>query len=109
LIYSIVLAIEGCCGHARLKCFRLAYGWPVDETVANIHQLCADEKLPPVGLTRRSWVGWEAGDAVRRDYQDLICRLFRTGPVQLGFATDYTPTAEEAAWGAPPKSPVTPL
>ncbi|WP_239335308.1 hypothetical protein [Frankia sp. CiP3] len=91
LLFQITLEIEACCGHPRLKCFRLAHGWTVDRAVANLHQLTADLGLKPTGLTRRSWLDWETGNGMRRDYQDVVCRLFDTGPVQLGLASDYTP------------------
>jgi tetratricopeptide (TPR) repeat protein len=98
-------AIAGCCGHTRLKAFRLAHGWSVEETVRRLHELAASVGAGPLGLAARSLVDWEAGDAMRRDYQDLLCRLYRTGPVQLGLAVDYTPPPEEAAPAASPGLP----
>jgi hypothetical protein len=91
LLHTIVQTIADCCGHNRLKCFRLAHGWTVDQAVAHVHRLCTDQQLPAVSLTRRSWTDWENSAGVSPHYQDLLCRLFHTGPVQLGFATDYTP------------------
>jgi hypothetical protein len=52
--------------------------------------MCDREGVKRRGLTERSWRQWEAGDRPSRDYEDLLCRLFGTGPVQLGFASDYT-------------------
>ena len=75
----------------RLKCFRLARGWTVEEAIAQFHRMCDREGLRRRGLTERSWREWEAGARPDRDYTDLLCRLFETGPVQLGFARDYTP------------------
>jgi hypothetical protein len=75
----------------RLKCFRLARGWTVEEAISRFHQMCDREGLRRRGLTERSWREWEAGARPDRDYTDLLCRLFETGPVQLGFARDYTP------------------
>lgn len=85
--------IIACCGHRPIKAFRLAFGWTVREAVERasaVHQAAR-------GLSERSWLGWEAGGGISRDYQDVICQLFRTGPVQLGLATDYS-----AAAGAEP-------
>ncbi|WP_370021743.1 XRE family transcriptional regulator [Planotetraspora sp. GP83] len=42
-------------------------------------------------MVARSWREWEATAIPDRDYQDLLCRLFSTGPVQLGFGNDYSP------------------
>lgn len=75
----------------RLKCFRLARGWTVEEAITHFHDMCDREGLRRRGLTERSWREWEAGSRPDRDYTDLLCRLFETGPVQLGFARDYTP------------------
>ncbi|GAP32164.1 hypothetical protein NSK11_contig00144-0006 [Nocardia seriolae] len=55
--------------------------------------MCRREKLKPRGLVVRSWMEWEAGARPSFDYQDLLCRLFRTSPVQLGWAVDYAPTS----------------
>jgi hypothetical protein len=52
--------------------------------------MCDRDGFKRRGLTERSWRQWEAGDRPSRDYEDLLCRLFDTGPVQLGFAADYT-------------------
>jgi hypothetical protein len=75
----------------RLKCYRLANGWTVEEAIGRFHGMCDREGLRRRGLTERSWREWEAGSRPDRDYTDLLCRLFETGPVQLGFARDYTP------------------
>ncbi|MGW2327797.1 tetratricopeptide repeat protein [Streptomyces sp. NPDC001700] len=50
-------------------------------------------------MSERSWKDWEAGVLPSADYQDLLCRLFVTGPVELGFARDYSPVpaADEIA------------
>ncbi|MFI1436735.1 tetratricopeptide repeat protein [Streptomyces lydicus] len=97
LISKIAAEIEDHCGHRRLKCHRLAMGWTVAQAVAAAHQLVEDEHLPKVGLSERSWKDWEAGGLPSPDYQDLLCRLFATSPVELGFARDYSPTPEADA------------
>ncbi len=90
LLHDIAQEIRHCCGHSSLKAHRLAYGWTVTAAVAALHTMCKDHKLGTRGLTPRSWLQWEAGDNPNSDYQGLLCRLFTTGPVQLGFATDYS-------------------
>ncbi|GAA0990350.1 hypothetical protein GCM10009555_075920 [Acrocarpospora macrocephala] len=79
---------------SRLKCMRLANGWTVEEAIERFHDMCDRSQIKRRGLSERSWREWEAGARPDREYTDLLCRLFETGPVQLGFARDYTP--EEA-------------
>jgi hypothetical protein len=108
LLREITREIRECCAHSWLKAHRLAHDWTVEEAVAAFHEMCAARKLGTRGLTVRSWTEWEAGANPNADYQDLLCRLFATGPVQLGFATDYSdqdsvPQVEE------PEAPALPL
>jgi tetratricopeptide (TPR) repeat protein len=86
--------IRSCCGHPPLKAHRLAKGWTVEKAVESLHEMCAQEDLGARGLTVRSWMEWENQHLPSADYQDLLCRLFQTGPVQLGFARSYTPRGE---------------
>ncbi|WP_228449866.1 tetratricopeptide repeat protein [Streptomyces alkaliterrae] len=105
LVAEIAGQIAEHCGHRLLKCRRLAMGWTVAQAVAAAHQLVEDENLAKVGLSERSWKDWEAGGLPSPDYQDLLCRLFATNPVGLGFAHDYSPPkAEENSplWSAGP-------
>jgi len=95
LVELIAKEIEAHCGHRRLKCFRLATAWTVVQAVQAAHDLVEQAGLRRVGLTERSWKDWEAGKAASPEYQDLLCRLFLTGPVQLGLAADYSPPADE--------------
>ncbi len=97
LLAQVAAAIVDHCGHRPIKAFRLAYGWTVAQAVAAVHELCHRENLGTRGLHERSWKEWEAGGHPGADYRDLLCRLFRTGPVQLGFATDYTPTTDNVS------------
>jgi hypothetical protein len=91
-LHEIANRIHGCCGHVPLKCHRLARGWSVTKAIDEFHEMCdMDPQRKRRGLTERSWRQWESGDNCDRDYQDLLCRLFSTGPVQLGFAKDYGP------------------
>ncbi|MEU8785956.1 tetratricopeptide repeat protein [Streptomyces sp. NPDC048637] len=92
LIAKIAAEIADHCGHRRLKRRRLAMGWTVAQAVAAAHQLVETEGLAKVGMSERSWKDWEAGVLPSSDYQDLLCRLFATSPVGLGFARDYSPT-----------------
>ncbi|MFC9067166.1 MULTISPECIES: tetratricopeptide repeat protein [Streptomyces] len=94
LIVQIARAIADHCGHRLLKCRRLAMGWTVTQAVRAAHDLVEAEQLGKVGLSERSWKDWEAGVLPSPDYQDLLCRLFTTNPVELGFAHDYSPPAQ---------------
>ncbi|MGH8901549.1 MAG: XRE family transcriptional regulator [Egibacteraceae bacterium] len=101
LLHEIAREIRECCGHGWLKAHRLAWSWTVAEAVAALHEMCKERKLGSRGLTGRSWLQWEAGAKPNGDYQDLLCRLFATGPVQLGFATDYRSQGVEEPAAAP--------
>ena len=91
LVAVIAAQIAEHCGHRLLKCRRLAAGWTVAQAVEATHDFVEQEGLTKVGLTVRSWKDWEAGQLPNSDYQDLLCRLFTTNPVELGFACDYSP------------------
>ncbi|MER6178550.1 hypothetical protein [Streptosporangium sp. NPDC001681] len=82
--------IHTCCGHSLLKSHRLAHGWTVPETLVQLAAIGQAAGLPLRGTADRAWRRWESGHHPDSDYQDRISRLFSTGPVQLGFATDYT-------------------
>ncbi|MEV5407293.1 XRE family transcriptional regulator [Thermopolyspora sp. NPDC052614] len=98
VIHVIATEIRQCCGHHPLKCFRLASGWSsAEKAVRAMHRMCQEQGLGARGLTKRSWLDWESGHRPGADYLDLLCRLFQTGPVELGFATDYTPGIKTAA------------
>lgn len=101
LVVAIATEIETHCGHCRLKCRRLAMGWTVAQAVAAAHQFVADEQLAKVALSERSWKDWEAGVLPCPDYQDLLCRLFASNPVALGFARDYSPAPAASELGPP--------
>ncbi|MFD5696513.1 XRE family transcriptional regulator [Streptomyces lasiicapitis] len=98
LVAVIAAEIEAHCAHRRLKCRRLARGWTVTQAVQATHDLVETAGLAKVGLSERSWKDWEAGSLPSPDYQDLLCRLFATNPVELGFAHDYTPEDELSSW-----------
>lgn len=90
LLNDVAQKIHACCGYRLLKAHRLARGWSVTDAVAQLADFSEAAGLGARGADERSWRRWEKKhpDA---DYQDRLCRLFETGPVQLGFATDYTP------------------
>ncbi len=89
---ELISGIAVCCGHTPLKCHRLARGWDVPTTVEMILSLAAEEKIRGFACAPRSLLDWEAGAGMRAQAMDLLCRLYRTGPVQLGLAHDYSPT-----------------
>ncbi len=102
LLRRIALEIHGHCRYRLLKAHRLAWGWTVEQAVERLLAVARAQGLGERGLTVRSWTQWEAPRGGRRpsgEYQDLLCRLFRTGPVQLGLAADYTEPHEGAARG----------
>lgn len=102
LRHAIARQIVTCCAHSGLKSHRLAWGWTVEQAVNACHAMCHEQKLGARGLTERSWLGWEAGGLPNGDYRDLLCRLFQTGPVALGFGHDYTPEPAHAVVSKPP-------
>ncbi|MEV7010443.1 hypothetical protein [Streptosporangium sp. NPDC051022] len=103
VIQQMVEEIHTCCPQQSwFKCRRLAHGWTVEEAIEHFHALCDREGIKRRGLTERSWREWEAGARPDRDYTDLLSRLFETGPVQLGFANDYTPEELRSMTSAQP-------
>lgn len=92
VLHRIAEQIQACCGIHALKAHRRAWGWTVERAVERFHAMCAEQGLGARGLVARSWQGWEAGDgSPNDDYRDLLCRLFQTSAVRLGFASDHTP------------------
>ncbi|MFC4060228.1 hypothetical protein ACFOWE_18140 [Planomonospora corallina] len=90
-LHELAERIHTCCGHTRLKSARLARGWSIPDVLARLAELADDAGLPARGTDERRWRRWEQGERPDDDYRDRLARLFATGPVQLGFATDYTP------------------
>lgn len=101
LIEQITETVAEHCGHRLLKARRIACGLTVEQAVAGVHAFLEDHRLPPVGLTERSWKDWEAGRTPSPEYADLLARFFATGPVQLGLAVDYSPAAAPIALSEP--------
>ena len=100
LISQIAADIVAQCGVTRLKSYRLAQGWTVDQAIDEFHRMCRRENLPRRALTKRSWMEWEAGGRPAWDYQDLVARLFRSSAVQLGWASDYSPAGSATLRGS---------
>jgi tetratricopeptide (TPR) repeat protein len=107
LVSQIAAEIVARCGVTRLKAHRLGRGWTIAEAVTAFHRMCRQENIKPRGLTERSWMEWESGGRPSFDYQDLVSRLLQASPVQLGWATDYSPAGAPGshATGAPPRPP----
>ncbi len=89
LLHAIAAEIQSCCGQVPLRAYRLAYGWTIAAAIRALHSRCTDDGLSHPGVSKRAWQDWEAGKRPNRHNQDLLCRLFGTGPVELGFAQDY--------------------
>jgi tetratricopeptide (TPR) repeat protein len=94
LLHAVAREITERCGHTLFKAHRLAWGWTVPEAVDAFHTMCRRENIKPRGLVARSWLEWEAGGRPNWDYQDLLSRLFHANPVQLGWASDYSPAED---------------
>ncbi|MEU9835918.1 tetratricopeptide repeat protein [Streptosporangium sp. NPDC048047] len=95
VLHDLARQIAACCGHSPLKSARLARGWTVAQAVAQLLQAGKAAGLPERGVEVRAWRRWENGQHPGADYQDRLARLFQSGPVQLGFAVDYTPHPPE--------------
>ncbi|MFD8563387.1 hypothetical protein ACFV1N_39445 [Streptosporangium canum] len=92
LLHDIAQHIHTCCGHSLLKSARLARGWTAPEAVEHLTAVTQTAGLPLRGADERTWRKWESRQQhPDSDYQDRLARLFETGPVELGLATDYTP------------------
>lgn len=91
MLHTVAMEIADECGHSLFKAHRLAWGWTIPEAVKAFHTMCRIEKIKPRGLVARSWLEWEAGGRPSWDYQDLLSRLFSANPIQLGWASDYSP------------------
>jgi len=95
-LHDLARVIAERCGCRPFKAHRLAWGWSIAEAVEAFHVMCRQEGFVPRGLVARSWFEWESGNRPSWDYQDLLSRLFKTNPVRLGWAGDYTPAAGPA-------------
>ena len=73
------------CGCSRLRAHRLARGWTLDQLVgAMVATTGVGERLVPSRISR-----WERGaEEPSTGYRDALCRVYQTGPVDLGLAQD---------------------
>ena len=79
-------AIVAHCGHSRLRAFRLARGWPLTQVINEMVTVAGvGQRLVASRVSR-----WERSEErPSTDYLDALCRVYGTGPVDLGFAADY--------------------
>ncbi|MEH1124831.1 hypothetical protein [Micromonospora sp. CPCC 206061] len=73
-----------------LKANRLARGLTVDQAVAALHAVYEQATQQQCRLTREQLTHFESGGRPSSRYQDVFCRFYRTGPVQMGWAVDYS-------------------
>lgn len=90
---ELVDAIVAHCGHSRLRAQRLARGWSLAHLIT--------EMVAATGVGQRldaSRVShWERHDSRPSDlYLDALCRVYGTGPVELGFGANYSEPAAPA-------------
>ncbi|MBV2364129.1 helix-turn-helix transcriptional regulator [Streptomonospora nanhaiensis] len=92
-LHRIAEVIADHCGHTKVKSHRLAWKWTVQQAAEAARRLAEQhpDRYRGAAVAERSWKSWEAGERPNATYQDLLCRLFHTGPVALGFAVDYAP------------------
>ncbi|NUR59386.1 MAG: helix-turn-helix transcriptional regulator [Catenulispora sp.] len=92
--------IHAHCGHSRLRAHRLARGWTIAQAIAEM--TAATGRGQSLDASRVSH--WERGDdEPSPEYRDALCRLYQTGPVDLGLAADYgrVDTAGDSIEAAP--------
>ncbi|HEX5496920.1 MAG TPA: hypothetical protein VFX70_20350, partial [Mycobacteriales bacterium] len=83
VLHHLATEIRHCCGHHPVKAHRLAWGLTVRQAVVAVGRRRR-------GLDERTWRRWENGAPPDTDYRNALCAFFRTSPVRLGLATDYT-------------------
>lgn len=96
VLHRVAAEIIRCCGVSPVKAYRWAWGWTLDEAIQALHDMCAAQDLGSHALSPRSWQMWEAGRTTSDRYRDLLCRLFQTNGLALGFTPDYTPRVLDA-------------
>ncbi|MFD0514130.1 hypothetical protein ACFQ0Q_35215 [Streptomyces aureus] len=96
--------IVACCGLSRLRAHRLAQGWTLVQAVEFFREVCGREDLRCPRIDVDQLRAWEtSGRRPVPGTVDLLCRLYRTSPHELGLdvASDHTPEADR-----PPPDPV---
>ncbi|MFG3701601.1 hypothetical protein ACGF5C_27370 [Micromonospora sp. NPDC047620] len=86
----IVAAIrDGLPEVSALEACRFALGWSRADTVAQIAALYHGDGLRPPGLSEQMLCRWEHGaERPGPEYARMLCRVYRTGPAQLGLETE---------------------
>lgn len=86
---QLVEAIVGHCRHSRLRAHRLARGWTLTRLVSEMVTVAGvGHRLVSSRVSR-----WERDEEQPSAvYRDALCRVYRTGPVDLGLSTDYGST-----------------
>ncbi|WP_146164165.1 helix-turn-helix domain-containing protein [Pseudosporangium ferrugineum] len=88
---ELAQAITGHCGHSRLRAYRFPRGWSLTQVI--------DQMVTVAGVGQRLVASrvsrWERGEERPSSaYLDGLCRVYGTGPVDLGFAADYSDAAD---------------
>jgi transcriptional regulator with XRE-family HTH domain len=92
-VAELVDMISSHCGHTRLRAHRLARGWTLEQL---IREMVAAAGVGGHLVTSRV-SRWERGEENPSSaYRDALCRLYRTGPVELGLGTDYSTQRSDA-------------
>ncbi|MGC4851870.1 hypothetical protein ACLQ24_00390 [Micromonospora sp. DT4] len=95
-LHALAAEITACCHLLPLKAYRLARGLKVQEAVDALHRSRRDDGLAACKLTREQLTHWENGPTRPGEtYRDALCRFHHTGPIQLGWAVDYSPPGTE--------------
>lgn len=94
-LHDLAREIAACCNVLPLKAYRLARGLNVQEAVDALHESRRTAGLTPCKLNRAQLTHFENTDRPGEAYRDALCRFHHTGPVQMGWAVDYSPTGPE--------------
>ncbi|MFI7342954.1 hypothetical protein ACIBUY_34030 [Streptomyces sp. NPDC050085] len=97
-VSRIVEEIVACCGVSRLRAHRQARGWTLAQAVGEFRELCTRENLPSPRIDVDQLRAWEtSGRRPVPGTTDLLCRLYRSNPHDLGLdiAADYTPSGPD--------------
>jgi transcriptional regulator with XRE-family HTH domain len=86
------------CGHSRLRAHRLARGWTLAHLISEIVATAGvGQRLDESRVSH-----WERHEARPSDvYLDALCRVYGTGPVELGFGATYAEQPQPASGAAP--------
>ncbi|MBG0563876.1 helix-turn-helix transcriptional regulator [Actinoplanes sp. NEAU-A11] len=99
-----VQELQSRCRVSRLRAYRLAHGWTLNEVATRIKELAVAHGKTAPRLTHDRISRWENGDERPSfQYLDLLCQLYHARPDLLGYGVDYAsnedvPTSTEAAF-----------